>query len=80
MDLMKRSTKVRVTLKQINDRIATYGFVLEKGNGYFWFFQWKDLYPPLKNASVMVNTLSQLTVDQWEQELLDRIRWKRWTE
>jgi hypothetical protein len=68
---------MRVTLKQINKQIEIYGFELHRGNGYFWFYQFAPVYPQLYNSCVMVNTLSQLTVDQWERELVDKIRWTK---
>jgi hypothetical protein len=65
---------MKVTTKQIDKRIAKYGYGIHKTKGFAFFYVKEDaiIAKPLKNSSVMVNTLSQLTVDQWEQELLDK--------
>jgi hypothetical protein len=65
----------RVFTNDVNARIAQHGYELVKANGYYYFAPLSgnsDLN--LRDSSVQVSTLNQLNVDEWEQELLEKIR------
>lgn len=64
-----------LTLKRINKEIKNIGFDCElvKGEGYFYFFG-KD-FELIKDSCVYVNSLNQLSTEQWLFELTSKINY-----
>ena len=62
-----------VSLQAVNRRIKKYGYKLVTGEGYWYFSPLQADIMEFNDSSVFVFRLSQLTVDQWERELLDKI-------
>lgn len=62
-----------LTIKGVNGHIKHLGYELVNGRGYFYFSPIDASHRVLHSSMVMVNRLNQLTLDQWEQELKDKI-------
>jgi len=60
-----------LTLKAVNAEITKRGLNLElfKGQGYFYFSG--DACNLRQSTSVMVNSLNQLTLEQWVEEAVE---------
>lgn len=64
---------MRLTLKAINAELTALGDVqLVRGKGYYYFIG--SLVASAYSTSVMVNTLNQLSLDQWLAEARRIIR------
>ena len=64
---------MRVTIKQINNRIKQYGYEIVAANDYFYFAPLDPKQKMLDNSSVAVFRLHHLTLDQWERELIEKL-------
>lgn len=64
-----------LTLNQVNQAIAAKGIKAElvKGKGYFYFVG--DAVDHCSGTSVMHNSLNELSLDEWLEELDCLIEW-----
>tara|TARA_R100001463_G_C3391043_1_gene206879 strand:- start:264 stop:512 length:249 start_codon:yes stop_codon:yes gene_type:complete len=71
-----------LTLKKINKAIASYGYELVRGKGYFYFVPLNDNYASLdlgeyngepQSESVYVYRLNHITLESWVDELETKI-------
>ena len=71
-----------LTLKKVNKAIASYGYELVRGEGYFYFVPLNDNYASLdlgednyqpQSDSVYVYRLNHLTLENWVNELETKI-------
>ena len=71
MKTFKEHLTEATTIKTINKAIASKGYELVKGDGYYYFYPLDKQHPQLYDSSVMVHSLNQFTLEQWIQELDD---------
>ena len=64
---------MRVTINNINKAIADLGFEIVKGDGYFYFFPLTIETPELWNSMVCTMFLTDHTVDEYRNILIDKI-------
>lgn len=66
--------KPRVTINKVNERIAKYGFELQRGQGYYYFARTSDDSPIIDEDGIYGTPyLNAWTIDQIETILLERI-------
>lgn len=65
-----------VTLKSVNKEIKSMGYELVKGRGYFYFMPLGD-HDMLNDESVYIYRIDGYTMEQWVQELKDKIKESR---
>ena len=72
---MNNIKKVKMlTISKINKHISCLGYELTRGKGYYYFFPISDNVPMLTSDSVYVYRLNHLTLNQWLNELNDKIK------
>ena len=68
---------MRVTLNNINIRIADLGYELIRGDGYYYFFPLSLDTPELYDSFVPLMRLSRRSVEKWREDLVYRINKER---
>ncbi len=62
-----------ITLRQVNQAIASLGYELVRGRDYFYFWPLNNSVVLLKNSNINVPRLSNLTIEQWVESLKQKI-------